>query len=367
MRKKVRITATLALAAVPAAFALPHGLSGLTFGVGAGGVAGGYVGGEFDFMLSRYGCLGPEFAFGFGEGRAIYGGAAARFYVIPDLHDIFQPHLALGLGAAHAFDDEDTPKTDEAETGPYVNVAVGCDADIPRTPISSFLDAGAAFFAGGETKTDFKVEVGVRISMGRVQRLEKERQARLAEARRLEKERLARAAEEERVSRKLGEAAEANRRGEYRQAIETCKEVLAAHPDHVEARELLEESQRLLAASYPTPQPRPRPKPEPKPEPEVEEPTITPEAVETYGRGKAALAGGDIGGAIRILGAVVKEFPSYDAARDTLVDAYLLQGLDLYSRGRLSSALKAWRRALVYDPGNAKAKRYIERVEGELE
>jgi hypothetical protein len=366
MRKTATITAALALAAVSGAFALPHGLSGLTFAVGAGGLAEGYVGGEVDFMLSRYVCLGPELALGFGGGRAVYGGAAGRFYVVPDLHDIFQPHLAFGLGAARAFDDEDTKKVDEGETGAYIDFGFGCDVDVPWSPASTYLGAGAAFFAGDETETDFKVEVGVRIGLGRARRLEKEELARAALERRVEEERLARIAEEERVSQKLGEAAEANRRGKYRQAINICKEVLAVHPDHAEAGGLLKESQRLLAESYPVPKPRPKPKPKPKPEPEVGKPTIPPEAVEAYGRGKAALAGGSIGQAIRIFGAVVGEYPTYDAARGKLVEAYLLQGLDSYSKGQLSSALKAWRRALVYDPGNAKVKRYIERVEGEI-
>ncbi len=351
------------LAATSAAIALPQGLSGVTIGVGAGGLADGYFGGELDSMLSRYVCIGPEFALGFGDGRAFYGGGAARVYLIPDLHDVFQPHLAFGLGAAHAFDEEDT-KVDEGKTGAYVNVAVGCDFDIPRVPVSSYVDAGGLFFAGGEANSDFKIEVGVRFSMGRVRRLEEERQARIVEAMRLEEEKLARVAEEERVAQKLADVEEANGRGDYHEAIKISKEVLAAHPGHAEAGELLQESERLLAESLRAP--APRPKPTPKPEPEVVKRTIPPEAVEAYGRGKAALSGGDIGGAIRILGAVVGEHPTYGAARGKLVDAYLLQGLDFYSRGELTAALKALRRALIYDPGNAKVKRYIKRVEGEL-
>jgi tetratricopeptide (TPR) repeat protein len=364
MKKKITITAALTLAATSAAIALPQGLSGLTIGVGAGGLADGYVRGELDFMLSRYVCVGPELGLGFGDGRAFYGGGAARVYLIPGLHDVFQPHLAFGLGAAHAFDEDETPKVNEAKTGAYVNVAAGCDFDIPRVPVSSYVDAGGLFFPGDEANNDFKIEVGVRFSMGRVRRLEKERQARIAEAMRLEEERLARIAEEERVAQKLAEVEDANSRGDYHEAIKISKEVLAAHPGHAEADELLQESERLLAESLRGPAPRPWPTP--KPEPEVVKRTIPPEAVEAYGRGKAALASGDIGGAIRILGAVVGEHPTYGAARGKLVDAYLLQGLDFYSRGELTAALKALRRALIYDPGNAKVKRYIKRVEGEL-
>ena len=104
---------------------------------------------------------------------------------------------------------------------------------------------------------------------------------------------------------------------------------------------------------------------EPEPEPEI--PVISPEAVRAYEQGKGALAGGAISQAIYILSAVVREFPSYGAARAELVQAYLLQGLDSYSNGELRAALTSWRRALAFDPGNAKIQRYVKRAESELE
>ncbi|HUV87995.1 MAG TPA: hypothetical protein VMX79_12900, partial [bacterium] len=75
MRKNV-LTTLLAVCSVSAAIALPSGLSGLSVGIGAGGLTEGYVQGEYDFMLSQYVCLGPELMLGFGGGGAIYGGAA---------------------------------------------------------------------------------------------------------------------------------------------------------------------------------------------------------------------------------------------------------------------------------------------------
>jgi len=163
MRKNV-LTTLLAVCSVSAAIALPSGLSGLSVGIGAGGLTEGYVQGEYDFMLSQYVCLGPELMLGFGGGGAIYGGAAGRFYVIPDLHPIFQPHLAFGLGLAHGFDNEDT-RGDEGKTGAYINFAFGCDFDIPRSPVSPYLDLGGLFFAGSDSDADFKVEVGVRFAI----------------------------------------------------------------------------------------------------------------------------------------------------------------------------------------------------------
>jgi len=163
MRKNV-LTTLLAVCSVSAAIALPSGLSGLSVGIGAGGLTEGYVQGEYDFMLSQYVCLGPELMLGFGGGGAIYGGAAGRFYVIPDLHPIFQPHLAFGLGLAHGFDNEDT-RGDEGKTGAYINFAFGCDFDIPRSPVSPYLDLGGLFFAGSDSDADFKVEVGIRFAI----------------------------------------------------------------------------------------------------------------------------------------------------------------------------------------------------------
>ena len=163
MRKNV-LTTLLAVCSVSAAIALPSGLSGLSVGIGAGGLTEGFIQGEYDFTLSQYVCLGPELMLGFGGGSAIYGGAAGRFYVIPDLHPIFQPHLAFGLGLAHGFDNGDT-KGDEGKTGAYVNFAFGCDFDIPRSPVSPYLDLGGLFFAGEDSDASFKVEIGVRFAI----------------------------------------------------------------------------------------------------------------------------------------------------------------------------------------------------------
>jgi tetratricopeptide (TPR) repeat protein len=123
--------------------------------------------------------------------------------------------------------------------------------------------------------------------------------------------------------------------------------------------------ERLQAEAYTEPTPRPRPEPEPEPEPEI--PVISPDAIRAYEQGKAALAAGAISRAIYILSAVVREFPSYGAARAELVQAYLLQGLDSYSNGELKAALTSWRRALAFDPGNAKIQRYVKRAESELQ
>ncbi len=171
MRKCV-IVPSVIMAAAAAAVAAPAGLSGLSVGIGAGGLTDGYIQGDYDYTLSQYVCLGPELMLGFGGGGAIYGGAAGRFYVIPDEHPIFQPHLAFGLGLAHSFDKdgdegqgEGRGDHDTSATGAYFNFAFGCDFDIPRSPVSPYLDLGGLFFAGTDTDADFKVEVGIRFAL----------------------------------------------------------------------------------------------------------------------------------------------------------------------------------------------------------
>ena len=161
--RKGAIASILFLAAAGAAAAAPAGLSGLSVGIGAGGLTDGFIQAEYDFILSRYVCLGPELILGFGGPGAIYGGAAGRFYVIPDEHPVLQPHLAFGAGLAHRFDNEDS-RGDQSTTGAYINLTFGCDFDIPRSPVSPYGDLGGLFFAGDDSDADFKVEIGARFA-----------------------------------------------------------------------------------------------------------------------------------------------------------------------------------------------------------
>jgi tetratricopeptide (TPR) repeat protein len=178
----------------------------------------------------------------------------------------------------------------------------------------------------------------------------------------LEAEEAARIAEEKRIAEKLSQAGAANKRGSYVEAIKLCREILAAYPDNEDAAELLAEARRLLAiriAKLP-------PDEQTEVEPEVKTSTIPAEAVTKYRQGNSLLAAGALGQAISVLSDVVNDYPTYGAARAKLVEAYLYQGLDLYSKGSSAAALKVWKRALAIDPNNAKAKRYIAKVEAEV-
>jgi tetratricopeptide (TPR) repeat protein len=186
----------------------------------------------------------------------------------------------------------------------------------------------------------------------------------LARVDQLEEEDNARLAEERRVAQKRAEAGDAIGRGAYLEAIKICGDILAAYPDDEKANGLLAKARRELAVSIAKLPPEERPEPE-----EVEDrkpPAIPPEAVKRYREGSSLLAQGSLNQAVTILAGVVNEYPTYGAARAKLVQAYLYQGLDLYSKGSAGAALNAWRRAAALDPGNEKAQRYIKRAESEI-
>jgi hypothetical protein len=332
---------------------LPTGLSGLSFAGGAGGPTVAFARSEYGFPVGVRFCLGPEVGVGFGDHSAVFLGGTGRFYFVPISGAAAQPHI-FGGGGLLVADDEGT-RVREAEAGPYVNFGAGCDVDIPSSSVCPYFDVGAFVSPGREPKVDYKVEAGIRLNVSRaLWYAERDRDRRAAE---------------ERFNEKLARARDARDRGDHAEAIALCRELLAEYPDREEARDLLRESEELLAASRPepapTPRPKPVPKPEPKPEPEPEPAPIPDEAVDAYKQGRAALAGGSIDRAVYIFSAVLNECPMYGDARDGLVEAYTFQGLDRYSRGNISSALASWRKALIYDPGNAKVKRYIDKANSE--
>jgi len=147
-----------------AAGALPNGLSGLTFGIGAGGLTDGFIQGEYDFAMSKFVCLGPELGFCFGDGGGFFAGAAGRLYFIPDENTLAQPHAVFGAGIGRR-DDKDNTDRDEDETGVYMRFGGGCDFDIPRSPVSPYAGLQGLFLISDDSDADFELEIGIRVSL----------------------------------------------------------------------------------------------------------------------------------------------------------------------------------------------------------
>jgi len=178
----------------------------------------------------------------------------------------------------------------------------------------------------------------------------------LARVDKLEEEDKERVAEEARVAALLVDAQDYKKRGNYRKAIQICEGILATHPDRKDVQAVLADARRLLAASSAKP-------PDETP---VETP-IPAEAVAAYRQASDMLARGVVGEAVRVLGGLVNEYPNYSDARAKLVEAYLYQGLDYYSKGSLNAAVRSWQRGLALDPGNEKLKRYIAKAQAEMD
>lgn len=172
----------------------------------------------------------------------------------------------------------------------------------------------------------------------------------------LEEDEAARVAEEGRIAELLARAQGYRRRGAYRAALGIYREILAAHPDHARARELMAETRRLLATSA-----------KPLEEPPPAAPEIPEEVIERYREASALLNRGGVAEAVRELDDIVRQYPEYTTARAKLVEAYLYQGLDFYSKGSLSAAIRVWRRALALEPDNEKLQRYIKKAETEID
>ena len=178
----------------------------------------------------------------------------------------------------------------------------------------------------------------------------------LARVDELEEEDLARQAEEERVAELLARASSFRRRGAYRRALGIYEQILADHPGHAEARKLANETRRILAAASSS---RPA-------EPTAPE-EIPADVVSDYRGASDAFNRGDLAEAVRTLSDILERYPDYEDARDKLVETYMYQGLDFFSKGSLSAAIRVWRRGLELDPGNEKLQRYIKKAEFEID
>lgn len=84
-----------------------------------------------------------------------------------------------------------------------------------------------------------------------------------------------------------------------------------------------------------------------------------------YRSGMEAFARRDFQSAIRDWRSVWVDAPDFEAVGSHLIKAYLLEGVEMYSRGEYDDALDRCARALEIDPTNEKARRYMERIQEE--
>jgi len=83
--------------------------------------------------------------------------------------------------------------------------------------------------------------------------------------------------------------------------------------------------------------------------------------------GKALFESGDFDGAIGAFTKVWAIDPDYHNASGLLTKAYLFVGMQFYSDHKYTEAIDIWQKALIVDPANNKAKRYLSKAHEELQ
>jgi tetratricopeptide (TPR) repeat protein len=100
--------------------------------------------------------------------------------------------------------------------------------------------------------------------------------------------------------------------------------------------------------------------------PSATAPDIDDEALDRkYESGMKHLEDGRFADAARALAQVWAVAPTYRGVAQSLVRAYLLQGMADYSDGHYDEAIDAWQRVLTIEPGNSKSQRYLRKAREE--
>ena len=174
--------------------------------------------------------------------------------------------------------------------------------------------------------------------------------------------------------------------GEFHAAENALRELLRVDPKHQLGRELLDRvvaarlaaaereaqaaarlqaqalAQRQAQAQHPQPATAAAPV-------AARRPALSSEQRRTlerqYREGLDAFGASDFERAIRLWREVWLEAPDYESVAGYLVKAYLLEGIALYSSGQYDEAMERCQRVLEIEPGNAKAQRYLARIQEE--
>ena len=109
--------------------------------------------------------------------------------------------------------------------------------------------------------------------------------------------------------------------------------------------------------------------PPPAPKPAAREVTALQrrEADAWYRRGLDAAAGKQIDSAVRFWELAIALDPEHAAALQALEREYLLRGMVAFGRGRFRDAEASWARVLELDPGNTRARGYLDRARSQIQ
>jgi tetratricopeptide (TPR) repeat protein len=91
------------------------------------------------------------------------------------------------------------------------------------------------------------------------------------------------------------------------------------------------------------------------------------EAEDLYERGVAALRAGRSDEAVRYLELVWAARPAFRQVAGHLKKEYLTRGMESFAAGQLESAVSQWRRILDIDPGDERARGYLDRAQRQMD
>jgi tetratricopeptide (TPR) repeat protein len=91
------------------------------------------------------------------------------------------------------------------------------------------------------------------------------------------------------------------------------------------------------------------------------------EAEDLYERGVAALRAGRSDEAVRYLELVWAARPTFRQVAEHLKKEYLTRGMESFAAGQLESAVSQWRRILDIDPGDERARGYLDRAQRQMD
>ena len=165
----------------------------------------------------------------------------------------------------------------------------------------------------------------------------------------------------------LADAKEAYEAEDWDRAIDNLEHVLLYKPHDQKIRQGISDLVRNRDAAAAAEKAAEATTIEPLPVATQRPPTVATKALEEkYNRGMEYFNKGELEEAVKVFMEVWSADPNYHDVSKLLTKAYLLIGMRAYARDQYAEAVAVWKRVLVIDPDNVKARRYLNRTNEEF-
>ncbi|MDH3380705.1 MAG: tetratricopeptide repeat protein, partial [Gammaproteobacteria bacterium] len=155
-------------------------------------------------------------------------------------------------------------------------------------------------------------------------------------------------------------------RGKFTDAIRLLEQALDFDPTNTSIPTSIDRYKKLLQQTKTAETTTSKPEPAPRKTQVTRPPVNRPLLERKYTQGMSAFNDGKFSEAIKSFSEVWAHDPAFHNVSSLLIKAYLFVGMNYYSDQNYSDAIRIWERALVVDPNNSKAKRYLSKANEEL-